>query len=65
MPIRYMKTRVVVILILLIAALVLAVFVHEREPEEREFRGMFVIHERGIYGHLYQTYEKGNVIAEA
>ena len=43
MLIRYMKSRAVVILILLIAAFALAALLYEPEAEERVFRGKFIM----------------------
>ena len=53
---KYIKTRILVTIILLLVAILLvaAIFMHDATPEEREFSGTFVTGEK-INGHLYQA----------
>ena len=59
----YIKTRVLVTIILMTAAILLiaAIFAQETETQKREFRGTFV--QGGVtYGHLHQAQEKSEFI---
>ena len=50
-----------IILLLVAAVLVFAAFAHDATPEEREFRGTFVMGDT-LHGHIYQTEKESQPI---
>ncbi|MDR0271739.1 MAG: hypothetical protein LBI27_00270 [Clostridiales bacterium] len=59
---KYIKFKILVIILLLFAVLAVAVYFFSPRNEEREMNGMFV---RGANGYLHQAEEEGATVKQA